>query len=129
MRFSRTGAGQQSNGNQGGDGGPGITYLGRSVGGGGAGGYGSQRASGSGPGGTGGSGGGGNGNGGDASANTGGGGGGSEHSAQTSGGRGADGIVVVQYAGPAAFTGGEITYENGVTTHTFTTSGALTAIA
>lgn len=122
------GPGQQSNGNAGGAGGPGIALLGRAVGGGGGGGYGNQSPFGGGPGGPGGPGGGGPGNGVDADANTGGGGGGGLHGSQTSGGRGADGIVVVRYVGAQAFTGGAITYENGVTTHVFTSSGALTAI-
>lgn len=122
------GAGQQSNGNAGGAGGPGITLLGFNVGGGGGGGYGNQGPGGTGPGGPGGTGGGGEGNGGAALANTGGGGGGGLHGGQTSGGRGADGIVVVQYTGAAAFTGGSITYNNGITTHVFTSSGSLTAL-
>jgi hypothetical protein len=50
------------------------------------------------------------------------------HGGQTSGGRGADGIVVVQYAGAPAFTGGAITYDGGITTHVFTSSGSLTAL-
>jgi hypothetical protein len=35
---------------------------------------------------------------------------------------------VVQYPGAPAFTGGTITYENGITTHIFTSSGSLTAL-
>jgi hypothetical protein len=35
---------------------------------------------------------------------------------------------VVQYPGAAAFTGGTITYNSGITTHTFTSSGSLTAL-
>jgi hypothetical protein len=50
------------------------------------------------------------------------------HGSQTSGGRGADGIVVVQYPGSPAFSGGSVLYENGVTTHVFTASGSLTAL-
>ena len=123
-----SGTGQQSNGNSGGAGGPGATFLGFGVGGGGGGGYGNQGPSGTGPGGPGGPGGGGEGNGGNALANTGGGGGGGLHGGQTSGGHGANGLVVVQYSGAAAFTGGTITYENGVTTHVFTTSGQLIAL-
>jgi len=123
-----SGPGQPSNGNAGGAGGSGITFLGRVVGGGGGGGYGNQGMNGNGPGGPGGPGGGGDGNGQNAQPNTGGGGGGGLHGGQTSGGRGADGIVVVQYAGAPAFTGGTITYENALTTHVFTSSGQLTAL-
>jgi hypothetical protein len=50
------------------------------------------------------------------------------HGGQTSGGHGANGIVVVQYAGAPAFTGGAITFESGITTHVFTSSGSLTAL-
>ncbi len=122
------GPGYPGQGNAGGAGGPGATILGFSVGGGGGGGYGNQGPDGSGPGGPGGPGGGGTGNGGNAQPNTGGGGGGGLHGGQTSGGRGANGIIVVQYAGAPAFTGGTITYENGLTTHVFTSSGQLTAL-
>lgn len=123
-----SGAGAGSNGNAGGGGGNGITLLGFSVGGGGGGGYGNQSPNGTGPGGAGGAGGGGTGNGGNATANSGSGGGGGLHGSQTSGGRGANGRVVVQYSGSPAFTGGTITYNNGITTHDFTSSGTLTAI-
>lgn len=123
-----SGEGAPSNGNAGGAGGNGISLLGYSVGGGGGGGYGNQTTSGTGPGGPGGSGGGGAGNGGNAVPNTGGGGGGGLHGAQTSGGRGGAGRVVVQYSGSPAFTGGTVTYNNGITTHDFTSSGSLTAI-
>ena len=121
------GAGAGSNGNQGGAGGPGINLLGFEVGGGGGGGYGNQGRDGSGPGGAGGAGGGGDGNGGNGVAGTGGGGGGSLHSAATSAGRGGSGIVVVQYPGSPSFNGGEIRYNNGVTTHVFYSSSALSA--
>ena len=121
------GAGAGSNGNQGGAGGPGINKLGFAVGGGGGGGYGAQGAGGTGPGGAGGAGGGGAGNGGPGVAGTGGGGGGSLHNASGPAGRGGDGLVVVQYSGSPAFTGGEIRYDNGVTTHVFYSSSALSA--
>ena len=120
------GTGEGSNGNQGGNGGAGINLLGFTVGGGGGGGWGSQSSSGTGPGGSGGTGGGG-GNGGDAVPGTGGGGGGSLHGGQTSGGRGGSGLVVVQYPGSPSFLGGEILYDNSVTTHVFYSSSALSA--
>jgi len=53
-------------------------------------------------------------------ANTGGGGGGDK------GGAGGSGIVIVRYPGLPAATGGTITYLNGYTIHTFTTSGTFT---
>jgi hypothetical protein len=121
------GAGAGSNGNQGGAGGPGINLLGFEVGGGGGGGYGNQGRNGTGPGGAGGAGGGGDGNGGNGVPGTGGGGGGSLHSAATSAGRGGSGLVVVQYPGSPSFNGGEIRYDNGVTTHVFYSSSALSA--
>ena len=82
--------------------------------------------------GTGGSGGGGNGNGfgapGNGVANTGGGGGGGPYtfSYNNPGGIGGSGIVIVRYPGLPAATGGTITYLNGYTIHTFTTSGTFT---
>lgn len=121
------GAGAGSNGNQGGAGGPGINILGFAVGGGGGGGYGAQGPGGDGPGGAGGSGGGGNGNGGSGVNGTGGGGGGSLHNAASEAGRGGSGLVVVQYPGSPSFTGGEIRYDGGVTTHVFYASSALSA--
>lgn len=121
------GAGAGSNGNQGGSGGPGISILGFSVAGGGGGGYGAQGPDGAGPGGAGGSGGGGNGNGGYGVDGTGGGGGGSLHNAASEAGRGGDGLVVVQYPGSPSFNGGEIRYDNGITTHIFYSSSALSA--
>jgi hypothetical protein len=103
------------------------TYYG---GGGGGGDYGSAN------GGTGGLGGGGNVSGGNNSgipgypgtANTGGGGGGSRSATSDSwnGGNGGSGIVIVRYPGLPAATGGTITYLNGYTIHTFTTSGTFT---
>ena len=122
-----SGAGAGSNGNQGGDGGPGINLLGFAVAGGGGGGYGNQGRDGSGPAGAGGTGGGGNGNGGDGVPGTGGGGGGSLHNAATPAGRGGSGLVVVQYPGSPSFTGGQIHYDSGVTTHVFYSSSALLA--
>jgi hypothetical protein len=122
------GTGQGSNGNFGGNGGPGITYLGFAVGGGGGGGYGNQSSDGDGGGGLGGAGGGGNGNGGNGIDGTGGGGGGGLHGAHGNAGRGGAGLVVVQYLGNSAFTGGEIYYENGVTTHIFHSTSALLAL-
>jgi hypothetical protein len=82
--------------------------------------------------GTGGSGGGGNGNGlgapGNGVANTGGGGGGGPYtfSYNFPGGTGGSGIVIVRYPGLPAATGGTITYLNGYTIHTFTSSGTFT---
>ena len=103
------------------------TYYG---GGGGGGDYGSAN------GGQGGLGGGGNVSGGNSSgipgypgtANTGGGGGGSRSATSDSwnGGNGGSGIVIVRYPGLPAATGGTITYLNGYTIHTFTTSGTFT---
>ena len=52
-------------------------------------------------------------------ANTGGGGGGGN-------GSGGSGIAIVRYPGLPAATGGTITYLNGYTIHTFTTSGTFT---
>jgi len=82
--------------------------------------------------GTGGTGGGGNGNGfgapGNGVANTGGGGGGGPYtfSYNNPGGTGGSGIVIVRYPGLPAATGGTITYLNGYTVHTFTSSGTFT---
>ena len=84
-------------------------------------------------GGTGGLGGGGNGRGdinpGDAGvSNTGGGGGGcgkDGFGSASRGGAGGSGIVIVRYPGLPAATGGTITYLNGYTIHTFTTSGTF----
>ena len=42
------------------------------------------------------------------------------------GGNGGSGIVIVRYPGLPAATGGTITYVNGYTIHTFTTSGTFT---
>ena len=68
--------------------------------------------------------------GGDAGANTGGGGGGGSHYNLTNkGGNGGSGIVIVRYPGLPAATGGTITYLNGYTIHTFTTSGTFTPYA
>ena len=65
--------------------------------------------------------------GGDGGANTGGGGGGGSHyNATNKGGNGGSGIVIVRYPGLPAATGGTITYLNGYTIHTFTTSGTFT---
>jgi hypothetical protein len=61
-------------------------------------------------------------------SNTGGGGGGSKGSggAARIGGAGGSGIVIVRYPGLPAATGGTITYLNGYTIHTFTSSGTFT---
>jgi hypothetical protein len=58
-------------------------------------------------------------------ANTGG-GGGSSGNTITNGGNGGSGIVIVRYPGLPAATGGTITYLNGYTIHTFTSSGTFT---
>jgi len=122
------GPGYDSNGNQGGDGGPGGTFLGFQVGGGGGGGWGRQGPEGTGPGGAGGLGGGGAGNGGNGVNGTGGGGGGSEHSSYTPAGTGGSGLVVVQYPGVTPFFqgGDQVTVNNGIVTHVFTTLGNST---
>ena len=57
--------------------------------------------------------------------NTGGGGGGFLY-ANNGGGAGGSGIVIVRYPGLPAATGGTITYINGYTIHTFTSSGTFT---
>ena len=62
-------------------------------------------------------------------ANTGGGGGGgtlNTGGGDGSGGNGGSGIVIVRYPGLPAATGGTITYLNGYTIHTFTSSGTFT---
>jgi hypothetical protein len=64
--------------------------------------------------------------GGTATANTGGGGGGGWFYSGGSGGAGGSGIVIVRYPGLPAATGGTITYLNGYTIHTFTSSGTFT---
>ena len=65
--------------------------------------------------------------GGNGGANTGGGGGGGSHySSNNKGGEGGSGIVIVRYNGPQAASGGTYTYENGVSFHTFTSSGTFT---
>jgi len=64
--------------------------------------------------------------GGTATANTGGGGGGGWLYSGGSGGAGGSGIVIIRYPGLPAATGGTITYLNGYTIHTFTTSGTFT---
>jgi hypothetical protein len=56
---------------------------------------------------------------GNGTANTGGGGG-------AGAGSGGSGIIIVRYPGLPAATGGTITYVNGYTIHTFTTSGTFT---
>ena len=113
----------------GGDGGPGIsssmsgtlTYYG---GGGGGGSYGGSSY----PAGIGGIGGGGNGS--VASAESGapntGGGGGSSGSPAGTGTSGGSGIVIVRYPGSQRATGGTVTFIDGYTIHTFTTSGTFT---
>jgi hypothetical protein len=58
-------------------------------------------------------------------ANTGG-GGGADRAGLGSAGAGGSGIVIVRYPGLPAATGGTITYLNGYTIHTFTTSGTFT---
>lgn len=65
--------------------------------------------------------------GGNAGANTGGGGGGGSHyNATNQGGNGGSGIVIVRYPGPQGATGGTVTYRDGYTYHTFTSSGTFT---
>lgn len=125
------GAGAQSNGNAGGSGGSGTRLaLGKDsivLAGGGGGGYGSQGPGGSGPGGHGGQGGGGVGNGGNGVPGTGGGGGGSLHSGASLTGSGGSGGVYITYSGfSPAFTGGEITIDQGYVTHRFITPGVYT---
>ena len=58
--------------------------------------------------------------------NSGGGGGGGAGGSAGVGGAGGSGIVIVRYPGLPAATGGTITYLNGYTIHTFTTSGTFT---
>ena len=64
--------------------------------------------------------------GGNGGANTGGGGGGMSVSAVTSG-SGGSGVCIIAYAGGQKGTGGTVTFANGNTVHTFTTSGTYTA--
>ena len=65
--------------------------------------------------------------GGNAGANTGGGGGGGTHyNTNNKGGEGGSGIVIVRYNGPQAASGGTYTFANGVSFHTFTSSGTFT---
>ncbi len=65
--------------------------------------------------------------GGNGGANTGGGGGGGSHyNSNNKGGEGGSGIVIVRYNGPQAASGGTYTFENGVSYHTFTSSGYFT---
>ena len=63
-------------------------------------------------------------NGDNGTANTGGGGGGGNGGGGNSG-AGGSGITIVRYPGLPAATGGTITYLNGYTIHTFTTSGTF----
>lgn len=63
----------------------------------------------------------------DALANTGSGGGGAGgYSTSIKGGNGGSGIVIVRYKGSQRATGGTVTFVNGHTIHTFTTSGTFT---
>jgi hypothetical protein len=65
--------------------------------------------------------------GGNAGANTGGGGGGGSHyNANNKGGEGGSGIVIIRYNGPQAASGGTYSFVNGVSFHTFTSSGTFT---
>jgi hypothetical protein len=65
--------------------------------------------------------------GGNAGANTGGGGGGGSHyNVNNKGGEGGSGIVIVRYNGPQAASGGTYSFSNGVSYHTFTSSGTFT---
>jgi hypothetical protein len=64
--------------------------------------------------------------GGTGATNSGGGGGGGAGGSAGVGGAGGSGIVIVRYPGLPAATGGTITYINGYTIHTFTTSGTFT---
>jgi hypothetical protein len=63
--------------------------------------------------------------------NTGGGGGGGSRGAGTSGtysgGNGGSGLVIIAYPGAQRGTGGTVVSSNGITYHTFTTSGTYTA--
>ena len=59
-----------------------------------------------------------------ATANTGGGSGGADRSPGTSG-NGGSGVVIVKYPGTQRATGGTITFVNGYTIHTFTSSGTF----
>jgi hypothetical protein len=67
-------------------------------------------------------------NGDNGTVNTGGGGGGGNGGGGNSG-DGGSGIVIVRYPGLPAATGGTITYLNGYTIHTFTSSGTFTPYA
>jgi hypothetical protein len=64
--------------------------------------------------------------GGNGGANTGGGGGGMSVSAVTSG-SGGSGVCIIAYAGGQKGTGGTVTFANGNTIHTFTSSGTYVA--
>ena len=64
--------------------------------------------------------------GGAAATNSGGGGGAGAGGASGIGAAGGSGIVIVRYPGLPAATGGTITYLNGYTIHTFTSSGTFT---
>ena len=65
--------------------------------------------------------------GGNGGANTGGGGGGGSHyNSNNKGGEGGSGIVIIRYNGPQAASGGTYSFENGVSYHTFTSSGTFT---
>lgn len=65
--------------------------------------------------------------GGNGGANTGGGGGGGSHyNVNNKGGEGGSGIVIVRYNGPQAASGGTYSFSNGVSYHTFTSSGTFT---
>jgi len=65
--------------------------------------------------------------GGNGGANTGGGGGGGSHyNSNNKGGEGGSGIVIVRYNGPQAASGGTYSFSNGVSYHTFTSSGTFT---
>jgi hypothetical protein len=64
--------------------------------------------------------------GGAAATNSGGGGGAGAGGGSGTGGAGGSGIVIVRYPGLPAATGGTITYVNGYTIHTFTSSGTFT---
>ena len=68
-----------------------------------------------------------NNNGNSATAFGGGGGGASQTTTGTrTGGAGGNGIVILSYSGSQKLTGGDITFANGITTHTFTSTASFT---
>jgi len=72
-----------------------------------------------------------NGNGTNATAWGGGGGGGARTNTfgtNTTGGNGGNGVVILSYSGSQKITGGSVTFNNGITTHTFTTASTFSYI-